>query len=483
MPKGVQLTTAEINRRLQDLRNKTALHTAARQRVLLLEEEVKQVKKELADAEADRDQWKQRAQELEEKLRQQEDANKKLRALLFKREKPVRSRRPAESKPRTAASYTRPKPKERDITDRKVLTLDACPDCGHSVSAPQSERKRIIEDIIFHPQPEVVEWTIERHYCSGCQKLVEGNVPGVLPKTAIGPKTLTYVVIAKYRWNLPYSKIQDNLQLSYGLHISQGAIADLITRAAALVGPKWEEIIQAVQVGQTVHCDETGWYVNGQKVWAHTFATDTAVLYEIIDTRGKGVATNVLGEDFTGTRVTDCLPNYKNLPGSHQICWAHLTREANENTEREPNNKERRKLAATLNGIYTQLNHHTKHWGQKRCQALKDRLEKKINKLHRQNWADDTCQRLIKRLDDYKHALFTCLEVPGVPPDNNHAERTLRKLVIQRKISGGNRSPEHALAHAKIMSVLETLRLEESNFLEALEGVLKQGMETQLSGG
>ncbi len=102
----------------------------------------------------------------------------------------------------------------------------------------------------------------------------------------------------------------------------------------------------------------------------------------------------------------------------------------------------------------------------------RQKLLKKLKKLQRQTWYDDTCQRLLKRLVDYSQALFTCLDVPDVPPDNNLAERVLRKLVVQRKISGGNRSPTHALAHAKLMSVIETLRLEGNDLLGGLQTIL-----------
>lgn len=416
---------------------------------------------------------------LKEELQKQQDANQKLRALLFKRER-HRTKRPHELQLRSAASYRRPEPTH--ITDRQTLTLSSCPDCGSAVSSPQSERTRLIEDIVFQPQPQVTEWTIQRHYCAACAKLVEGRLPGVVPRTSIGPNTLTYVVLAKYRWNLPYAKIVDNLQISYGLHISQGEIANLIERAATLVGPKWQEIIQAVKADAVVHCDETGWYVNGKKVWAHAFATEQVVLYEIIASRGKGVVINALGPDFTGTRVTDCLPNYKNLPGTHQICWAHLTREASENADREPGSDERRRLAAALTSLYAELRHRTKQWDQSRCAALKERCWKKLQKLHHQRWRDDTCQRLLNRLTDFDHALFTCLDIPGVSPDNNHAERVVRKIVVQRKISGGNRSPTHALAHAKLMSVIETLRLEGGALLPKLQAVLQEGLTVQLSG-
>jgi hypothetical protein len=49
-------------------------------------------------------------------------------------------------------------------------------------------------------------------------------------------------------------------------------------------------------------------------------------------------------------------------------------------------------------------------------------------------------QTLAKRLRRYEGELFTFVTEPGVPTDNNAAERSLRPLVTQRKISGGTRS-------------------------------------------
>lgn len=70
---------------------------------------------------------------------------------------------------------------------------------------------------------------------------------------------------------------------------------------------------------------------------------------------------------------------------------------------------------------------------------------------------------------------------PGIAPDNNHAERVLRKVVVQRKISGGNRSPTHAIIHAKLMSVIETLRLEDGDFVASLSQLLQAGIAKELS--
>lgn len=424
---------------------------------------------------------RQRVVEAEEKVKQQEDANKKLRTMLFVKQYPkTRTKRHKEPKVRTAQSYARPKPER--ITDYQELALDHCPHCDTIVGDPVSSRTRIIEDIVIKPEPQVTEWTINRYWCRSCGKQVSGTVPGVLPKMRIGFNTLTFVILQKFRWNQPYDKIQEQLDICFGLTISQGEIANLITTAANLVGAKWHEITEAVKTGKIVHCDETGWYINGVKVWAHTFANDYAVLYEIAPTRGKKIAENRL-QGFTGTRITDCLGNYKKLSGSHQICWAHLTREAQENAERDQGSKERAFLTPELDRIYADIRHVTTNWNKPEAERTERRCRQRVAQLQRRDWQDHRSRLLLNRLTDFKHALFTCLSAPDIPPDNNHAERVLRKLVVQRKISGGNRSPDHAEHHAKLMSVLETLRLESGSLLPNLQAVLRQGITASLSGG
>lgn len=460
MPRGIPLTKGEIRHRLQDLRNKTVLHTAARQRVIFLEEENRRLREENGQLRNETAALRADMERLKDELARERDALQKLRELLFARDHPYRMRRVREPKPRIPESYRRPTP--ATVTKEQTVTLTACPDCGSPVSAPVSARTRLTEDITFHPEPVVTQWTLTRHWCRSCGVQVAGTVPGFLPQSRLGPNVLTYVVLARYRLNLPYGKIKDSLQLCFGLTVSEGEIAHLLETAAALVGEKWEEIVQAVKAGRVVHCDETGWFINGEKVWAHTAATETAVLYEIAPHRGKAVAVGLLGPTFSGTRVTDALPNYRNLPGRHQLCWAHLTREARENADRQPEYRERQTLATILDVLYGDLRAVTSAavWDEEVAARTHRRCERRIAQLLRPSWHDPPSRRLVARLRDFRHALFTCLGEPGIPPDNNHAERVLRKIVVQRKISGGNRSPTHAVIHGKLMSVLETFRLE-----------------------
>ena len=84
------------------------------------------------------------------------------------------------------------------------------------------------------------------------------------------------------------------------------------------------------------------------------------------------------------------------------------------------------------------------------CQPFKNR-----------NW-----QRLSKRLLKYDEEILTFLDVPGLPQDNNHAERMIRHNVIFRKISFQNMSRKGADAHEVLMSLLQTLRLQNKNAVE-----------------
>ena len=56
-----------------------------------------------------------------------------------------------------------------------------------------------------------------------------------------------------------------------------------------------------------------------------------------------------------------------------------------------------------------------------------------------------------------KH-LFTFLRIPGVPPTNNHAEQSLRHMVIFRKVCFGTRSDNGVKTHSIIPTLVQTAR-------------------------
>ena len=95
---------------------------------------------------------------------------------------------------------------------------------------------------------------------------------------------------------------------------------------------------------------------------------------------------------------------------------------------------------------------------------------------------DDTV-RLTKRLKRYRDALFTFVDHPKVPSDNNHAEREIRPAVIMRKNSYCNRSESGAHTQAIFMSIYRTLKLRGHDPLKTIENALREHVRTgQLPG-
>jgi len=86
------------------------------------------------------------------------------------------------------------------------------------------------------------------------------------------------------------------------------------------------------------------------------------------------------------------------------------------------------------------------------------RLDQRLDELIETPSDDGQARRLIKRLRRHRDDLFTFLDRPGVPFDNNLGERAIRPAVIIRKNSYANRSQRGADAQAVLMSIYRTLK-------------------------
>jgi len=111
-------------------------------------------------------------------------------------------------------------------------------------------------------------------------------------------------------------------------------------------------------------------------------------------------------------------------------------------------------------------------WRAKRARnkerALRRQLRKVCAKSLRHPKAESLRQRLLG--PEQKHFL-TCFRQPRVPPTNNQAERSLRPVVIMRKVIHGTRGPGGLENHSVMRSLLETARrqgLQPHHFLLAL---------------
>ena len=395
-------------------------------------------------------------------------------------EKPTvskRSKTPG-AKPGHPGTCRKPPP---EITHREEHPpLKHCPDCGSPLPAPSERRFRLIEDIP-ETQPEVTEHSIPRHWCPTCQKLVEPPVPDALPGATFGHRLVALAAWLHYGLGTTLSQILAVLRHALHFTLTEGGLVDAWQRLAAILKPWYDEIGSEVKQAGTLHADETGWRVAGRTVWLWCFTTARATYYMIDRCRGAPALLKFFTEEFAGVLVTDFWAAYNVVVcAARQACLVHLFRELQKVDDLDGSETWaafRKKLKRLL-GDAIRLGAQRPTLSPESFASRRALLDTRRDELLEAPWANAHAKRLLKRLRRYRHALFTFLDHPDVPSDNNHAEREIRPAVVIRKNSLGNRSDNGATVQAILMSVYRTLKLRGFDPLETIVSTLKDYVRT-----
>lgn len=353
------------------------------------------------------------------------------------------------------------RPTPEVIDNRVDHRLQTCPDCHGPLTRTNQTRTRIIEDIPEAITPVVTEHTIHRDWCPRCQKAVEPTVTDALPGATIGNRALVLSAWLHYGLGNTLSQIVAVFNHHLTMKVTPGGLVQMGYRLQAILFA-WYLEIQTEALGSAVlHADETGWRVNGKTHWLWCFTT-TDLTYFLIDrSRGSPALAEFFKDEFGGTLVTDFWGAYnKVVCARRQTCLVHLLRDLKtvEKYGRPGPHwpafvKKLRRLLGDAIRLKKRDDVPAQEYASRRA-----RLTVRLDELIATAWEDKDARRLIKRLRRHRDDLFTFLDEPEVPFDNNHAERAIRPAVMIRKNSFGNRSDRGADTQAVLMSVYRTLQ-------------------------
>lgn len=338
---------------------------------------------------------------------------------------------------------------------------DRCPDCGGPLHRCEEIRTRYTEDIP-ETQPEVSEHTIHRDWCSNCRKKVEPPVPDALPRATLGNRVLVLSAWLHYALGNTLSQIVEVFNFHLQMPLTKGGLTQMWYRLQVILYVWYEQLQQEALKSAVLHADETGWRVGGKTLWLWCFTTRDLTYYMIDRSRGSPALMQFFIGEFAGVLVTDFWGAYNAVVcACRQTCMAHLLREL-EHTEKykspgknwEAFAKKLRRLIGDAIRLWRRQDELPSDTYASRRGRLTARLEELIDT----NWDNNHAKRLIKRLRRHQNDLFTFLDNPLVPFDNNHAERSIRPAVIIRKNSYGNRSQNGADCQAVLMSIFRTLK-------------------------
>jgi hypothetical protein len=227
-----------------------------------------------------------------------------------------------------------------------------------------------------------------------------------------------------------------------GLRLSPGGLALAGQRTAAKVRSACDGLIAEVRGAAAVFVDETSWYVGEPGHWLWTFTTADTTLYRVESSRGRQVVLEMLGEDFAGILVSDCLASYEGLPYRMHKCIAHhqkaiaRARDRPETTDPSYPN-EWKLLFVMVNALWK----HRGALGEAEFARQRSCLEAWLDRLLAQERTQPGDSAIQRRIGKRRGTVLGCLFDPAAEPTNNRAERSLRDVgVIARKVSCGNKT-------------------------------------------
>src|SRR5229473_4206255 len=375
-----------------------------------------------------------------------------------------------EKKPRKkrAAEYNHGHPRSTptQIVEHRMVT---CPDCHLRLGGISLARTREVIDVPPPPAVEVTEHRIYKGWCSGCQKWHEAPVDfseQVLGQGRIGVRLASMIAYLRTVMRLPVRQLRDVLRDLHGFEVSLGELVELLHRISEYAQPVLSGLKAEIRASPAVQADETGWREDGINGYIWSVSTPTIRYYEYHHSRSGEVVKHLIGEQYQGVLGSDFYAGYNIHQGFHQRCWAHYLRDIHKLKEKFPENEEVLRWAKAVKDVYDQAvawiaQGPDPGWSPRQLQQMRVTQQQVFEQ---QLWA--ICQPYVRttapqqvlcqRVEDFLPELFVFVAVPGVPAHNNLAERSVRPLVIARKISGGSRSPKGSQTRMGLASLFGT---------------------------
>jgi transposase len=361
-------------------------------------------------------------------------------------------------------------PKE-DVDEFVDCTPDKHCECGGHVLLDKENPERHQKLELPEVAVLVLEYLIYSGVCLTCGKIHRGKLPGGVPSGMLCPRAMATVSVLSGKYHLSKRSIEEILSDLFGLDICLGTVSNTEARVSDVLEDPVEEAKEFVKEQGVVHADETGHKVAGKKAWMWVAVTSYVSVFLIRCSRGQQVALELLGEAFGGFLVSDRWGAYNWIRTlQRQLCWAHLIRDFTKISERAGLSEEiGNKLLK-----YAQKMFHLWHLfvdgklSRPELQLKMAPIRRAMESLLAEGMAcgHANTERTCKKILHLKEALWTFVDVPGVEPTNNLAERTIRPYVLWRKASFGTQSERGNQFVERMMTVSATCKQQNRNVID-----------------
>jgi len=365
----------------------------------------------------------------------------------------------------------------------------ACVHCGGSlaqVPATAVVRRQVVD--LPPLRLTVTEHQAATVQCPRCQQATTAAFPPpVRQPVQYGPRLVALGVYLRHFQLIPYQRVAELLADLFGRGPTAGTLHTASLTCATALAPVEVAIQTGLGAAPVAHADETSCVVAGRRQWVHVLSTTRLTHYGRHPKRGHA-ATDEIGilPAFAGRLIHDAWAPYWHYACAHGLCNAHHLREVTAVAE-QPGQDWAAAMRALLVEMKRQVDQGRAAGQTASTPAERDAFVTRYRALlatgaaanpppvratdgpKRGRLKQSQARNLLDRLTAREAEVLAFLHDWTVPFDNNQAERDLRMLKVQQKISGTFRDERGADAFCRIRGYISTLRKQARHVLTALE--------------
>jgi transposase len=345
---------------------------------------------------------------------------------------------------------------------------ESCAQCGHSLAERPGRGPIRRHQVAELPEVavKVTEHRLSRRSYPDCGAITQAELPPEVSPQRFGPRLQGAVATLAAGFRLSRRQVTDLCRELFGLQIATGTVDAILQRQGTALREPTERLCDAVRGSPVLWVDETGWKQAGERRFLWGAFTDKAAVLRIAPSRHREEAEELLGES-EAIVSSDRWWAYDHLdPARRQVCWSHLLRDFRFHAESPLAHQGEfgEGCLRIAEGVFGA-------WRRFQADGDRARLRREIAPLERE--LRELCEAgkrksvktrfhrgIARNLLKAWPALWSFVELDGVEPTNNRAERGLRHAVIYRKLSQGSRSEQGALATERLLSAAVSCRLQ-----------------------
>jgi transposase len=361
------------------------------------------------------------------------------------------------------------------------LRLSSCPCCASDVAHVHQRLSQTYDHIDIPPiVPMVTRINLFEGRCPSCDTAFKAAAPQDMPPgSPFGPGLRALVLYLRYTQGIGFERLSRLLAECFNVRISQGALNNMLDKAADCFALQFERIKQRLVSAPVLASDETGLRIAARNGWLWVVHHGDSAAFIADASRAKRVLETFLGDHRPSFWISDRYGGQRGFASkAHQYCLAHLIRDS----QYAIDTGDSVFAPALLNLLKRacRIGRRRPHLDDGQLHVYHRRYAQRLRRLLDLQPSSAEGVTLRKAITRARKNLFVFLKNRDVEPTNNGSERSLRPCVTFRKITNGFRTKRGANFYANVRSVLETARRRSIPMLQAIRMTLS-GMPLQIT--